>query len=62
LVLVIGKGNKERQVPLPQLVLIELRRPLEDASQQALAVPEWSISRYALWLDEAVGVLPHQRP
>jgi integrase len=39
LVRVVGKGNKERCVPLPQPVLDELRR-LEDASQPALAVPQ----------------------
>jgi len=51
---VIGKGNKERQVPLPQPVLAELRSPWKTHRDKRWLFPsprqEGPISRYALWL------------
>ena len=51
---VIGKGNKERQVPLPQPVLAELRSLWKTHRDKCWLFPsprqEGPISRYALWL------------
>jgi site-specific recombinase XerD len=51
---VIGKGNKERQVPLPQPVLSELRSLWKTHRDKRWLFPsprqEGPISRYALWL------------
>jgi integrase/recombinase XerD len=51
---VIGKGNKERQVPLPQPVLAELRSLWKTHRDKRWLFPsprqEGPISRYALWL------------
>ena len=51
---VIGKGNKERQVPLPQPVLAELRSLWKTHRDKRRLFPsprqEGPISRYALWL------------
>ena len=51
---VIGKGNKERQVPLPQPVLAELRNLWKTHRDKRWLFPsprqEGPISRYALWL------------
>jgi site-specific recombinase XerD len=51
---VIGKGNKERQVPLPQSVLAELRNLWKTHRDKRWLFPsprqEGPISRYALWL------------
>jgi integrase/recombinase XerD len=51
---VIGKGNKERQVPLPQPVLAELRGLWKTHRDKRWLFPsprqEGPISRYALWL------------
>ena len=51
---VIGKGNKERQVPLPQPILAELRSLWKTHRDKRWLFPsprqEGPISRYALWL------------
>jgi site-specific recombinase XerD len=51
---VIGKGNKERQVPLPQPALAELRSLWKTHRDKRWLFPsprqEGPISRYALWL------------
>ena len=51
---VIGKGNKQRQVPLPQPVLAELRSLWKTHRDKRWLFPsprqEGPISRYALWL------------
>ncbi len=51
---IIGKGNKERQVPLPQPVLAELRSLWKTHRDKRWLFPsprqEGPISRYALWL------------
>ena len=51
---VIGKGNKERQIPLPQPVLAELRSLWKTHRDKRWLFPsprqEGPISRYALWL------------
>ena len=51
---VIGKGDKERQVPLPQPVLAELRSLWKTHRDKRWLFPsprqEGPISRYALWL------------
>ena len=51
---VIRKGNKERQVPLPQPVLAELRSLWKTHRDKRWLFPsprqEGPISRYALWL------------
>ncbi len=51
---VIGKGNKERQVPLPEPVLTQLRTLWKTHRDKRWLFPsprqEGPISRYALWL------------
>src|SRR6266436_3539992 len=51
---VIGKGNKERQVPLPKPVLTQLRTLWKTHRDKRWLFPsprqEGPISRYALWL------------
>ena len=71
LVRVIGKGNKERQVPLPQPVLAELRRLWKTHRDKhwlfLSPCQEGPISRYALWLTfkqaaRAVGITRRVSP
>jgi integrase/recombinase XerD len=71
LVRVIGKGNKERQVPLPQPVLTELRRLWKTHRNKRWLCPSprrnGPISRYALWLTfkqaaRAVGITRRVSP
>jgi integrase/recombinase XerD len=51
---IIGKGNKERQVPLPEPVLTQLRTLWKTHRDKRWLFPsprqEGPISRYALWL------------